>query len=413
MPDQPTIVLLAAGKNSRFFPLNTTTHKAGITLLGKPLIIRTLENLEQHGFKKVVVVVGSKDGQGAGLSQALSNTNLSLDLQLVIQQEPKGMGDALLQACQHLQGPFVVAHPYYHDIGQTIKQMMSEGEQVICVSKTETPWEFGMVNVQNNKAVGIVEKPAQGKEPSDLKNVVLHLLTPTFLEILEKTPTSEYSYETALNQLMSESSVLTHHLIPGPPSLKYAWELLPMQQTLLEQQTAQISAEANVASTAVIDQSQGPVVVEAGATISHAARVVGPAYIGKNAVVGDFSLIRQSSIESDSTVGAYTEVTRSIILPNSSVHFGYLADSIIGQNVRVGAGILASNKRYDRQEVTTHIKGQKVSTGTNRLGTIIGDQAAIGVRLTTMPGVLIGAQATVYPGLVLFENVDHNQTLKK
>ncbi len=64
MANLPTVVILAAGENSRFFPLNQTTHKGALSLLGKPLIVRTLENLEENGFEHIVIVVSKKDFEG-------------------------------------------------------------------------------------------------------------------------------------------------------------------------------------------------------------------------------------------------------------------------------------------------------------------------------------------------------------
>ena len=413
MPAQPTIVLLAAGKNSRFFPLNTTTHKAGISLLGKPLILRTLENLQAHDFKKVVIVISPKDNEPGGLADILSQASLELDLKVVLQPEPKGMGDALLKAREFIEGSFIVAHPYYLTAGSIIQQMLGKNQNLICVTETNTPWEYGIVQLENDKAVGIVEKPEKGSEPTNLKNVVLHLLGETFLQILEKTPISEYSYEAALNQLMKQQPVGVHHLVPAPISLKYPWELLSLQADLLIKQKSNISSQASIASTAIIDQTQGPVVIEPGAKVGHAARVVGPAYIGRNSVVGDFSLVRESNLEEQVLVGAYTEIARSNIQPKSSIHNSYLADSIVGKQVKIGAGFITANKRHDRKPIATLVKGNNIDTGLINLGTVIGDLTAIGVRVTTMPGVFIGSQTTIYPGLTLFDQTDHQQIRKQ
>src|SRR5688572_21533238 len=108
----PTVVILAAGENSRFFPLNTTTHKGALTLLGKPLIVRTLESLEQNGFEHVVIIVSQKDYNDVGLSNFVANYQFKMKIEFVLQSEPKGMGDALLCAKQHIQGHFAVVFPY-------------------------------------------------------------------------------------------------------------------------------------------------------------------------------------------------------------------------------------------------------------------------------------------------------------
>jgi len=51
---KPTILIVAGGKNSRFFPLNTETHKGFLPLLGKPMIVRALKSLKKNNFNKYI-----------------------------------------------------------------------------------------------------------------------------------------------------------------------------------------------------------------------------------------------------------------------------------------------------------------------------------------------------------------------
>ena len=44
---KPTILIIAGGENSRFYPLNTQTHKGFSTLVGKPIVAHALENLKK------------------------------------------------------------------------------------------------------------------------------------------------------------------------------------------------------------------------------------------------------------------------------------------------------------------------------------------------------------------------------
>ena len=133
-------------------------------------------------------------------------------------------------------------------------------------------------------------------------------------------------------------------------------------------------------------------------------KIIGPTYIGDNSLIGDYSFVRLSSIEANSTVGANTEVVRSIIMENSSLHFGYLADSIVGQNVKIGAGLITANKRLDRENIKTKIKAEMMSTNLRALGTIIGHGANLGIRVNTMPGVMIAAYSKIMPGSVVSKN---------
>lgn len=411
---KPTVLITAGGNNSRFFPLNTVTHKGGIELFGKPLITRTLESLQDHGFKHVVIVVSEKDFEGRGLSEVLKNEDFpELEIEFMHQKEAKGMGDAVLTAEEKLGEQFCVIFPYVHDGGELLDQMLELGERdVVCAAPTDKPWDYGILSIENGKANGIVEKPAKGEEVSNLKDKGIYLLSEKFLNKLKEQPESEYNFEAALNELMNENPVPVLQLETDLPSLKYPWHLFEHQEYLFSQLESHIPQSAHIADTAIIDETFGPVYLGENVSIGHAAKIVGPCYIGDNVLIGDFSFVRKSSIEAFATVGANTEVVRSIILSQSTLHFGYLADSIVGRDVKIGAGLITANKRLDRESVTVKVKDQSVSSGREGLGVIIGHQANLGIRVSTMPGTCIGGKATVFPGQIIFENVPEGATKK-
>jgi NDP-sugar pyrophosphorylase family protein len=412
---KPSVVIIAGGASSRFFPFNFGTFKGAISLMGKPLIVRALENLQKQDYQKVVIVVSPQNFQGQGLSGIIDKANLKLDITFVLQPEAKGMGDALLQAREHLPERFVVTSGYHLNLGEQADQLLEREEaNVVSSAPTNEPWDYGILTLKDNKPVGIIEKPAKGKEPSNQKIQTLYVLNQDFINILAKLPISEYNFEKALDVLMKDQAVGLVELDQGLPTLKYAWHLFGFQQTLFSQMKSHTSAEADVAKTAIIDDSQGPVVIEAGAQVGDFVKIIGPCFIGEKALVGDYSFIRGGcSIETGASIGSNTEVVRSIILSHSTIHFGYLADSIIGNHVKIGAGLITANKRLDRSRINITVKGHKISTSREAFGVMIGDEANLGIRVSTMPGVCIGSQAVVHPDVTIYRNLDHQQTLRE
>lgn len=407
------IFIIAAGSNSRFSPLNQVTHKGGIVLGGQSLLARTLSNLHEYGFDGVTIIVSEKDSNGQGLSAQIPSDFLGMNISFALQPTPKGMGDAILQVADQISDRFAVVYPYHTQAGTLLSRMGQRADQdVVAVTETSTPWHFGIVSTEGERAVGIVEKPPQGSEPSNLKVVGLYILSSPFVEILKSVPPEEYSFETALDQHMKSAQVYFHHLETSPPTLKYPWHLFNFQAQLFEKLTSFQSPDASINQSAVIDESKGPVFIDSGVSIGHAAKIVGPCYLGKNVLIGDFTTIRGSSVEANCRIGANTEVVRSIILESSDLHYSYLADSILGTKVKIGAGLITANKRLDRANLKMKVKGQEVDVGRNNLGIIVGNGAQLGVRVTTMPGVLIGSEAIVYPGSILYTSLDHRQVYK-
>lgn len=407
------IVIVAGGANSRFFPLNTRTHKAFLELNGKSLLVRTLESAQAHGFTDVVVVATPRDIDSGGLKETLGSEDLNMNIEVVEQPEAKGQGNALLCAKKSIKGPFVLAAPYYLEIGEIAQQLIekkkeSGAECVFLGKKTDTPELYGILAMNDDKHVTkVIEKPPAEEAPSDIAIKSCYLLDAEFLEELEETKEHEFSLESALTSYAQKKKIAWTTVPQELMSLKYPWHLFDFQKFLFANSRSIIHPNATIAPSVMIDETHGPVIIEEGATIGHAAKIGGPAYIGENALVGDFSFVRGSSLEKNVKVGANTEVVRSIIMGGSSIHYGYLADSILGHGVKIGAGLITANKRLDRANIIAHVKDKKVDMKTNGFGIVIGEKAQLGIRVSTMPGVFIGTKNIIPPGEIVRKNLPH------
>jgi bifunctional UDP-N-acetylglucosamine pyrophosphorylase/glucosamine-1-phosphate N-acetyltransferase len=410
-PSSLPVVILAAGSNSRFFPLNSTRHKGLIPLLGKPLIVHQLENLRQHGLSEVYIIASSRDLDQQELSETLDRHGLSdISVTLIEQKQPLGMGDALLQLDPSLlPEQFAVVFPYHVSIGKTLLDMLAVGQPAcVAVTTTSEPWLYGIVEIRENLAQGLIEKPERGSEPSDFKVQGAYLLNKAYLTLLKNTTSQEYSFESALNALMQQSPVGVMKLEKPLASLKYPWHLFALQSEMMRNQQTSVHPSAHIAPTAVLDDTNGPIVIDEGVTVSHASRIVGPTYLGKNSFVGDFSLIRASDLEAGVSVGVHSDITRSLLLEHASFHGGgFIGDSILDQDVKVGSGLITANKRFDRASIVTQVKDKKTNTNTKALGAIVGAKSKLGIRVSTMPGIMIGANQIISAGAMVSKNMPH------
>jgi bifunctional UDP-N-acetylglucosamine pyrophosphorylase/glucosamine-1-phosphate N-acetyltransferase len=410
---KPTILIISGGSSSRMYPLNSSRHKGLIPLAGQSLIYRTIAQAYKKDFRKFVIVV-NPNGDNAGLESAIKNDFADIEIGFVTQDTANGMGDAVSLVKDHLDDQFIILAPYHFSAMHAVEKLLNtNAPAAICTTSTETPWRYGIVEVEKGNVKSIVEKPEKGTEPSKQKAVACYLLNRQFLDILETVEDTHYNFEIALNALMKQTTVAAIELEENLPSLKYPWQLFDLANEYFEvNETTHISETASVAETAVLDDSRGAIIIDDNATVGHAAKVVGPTYIGRNALVGDFSFVRQSVLEEDATIGANTEVVRCIIMEKSSLHFGYMADSILDTNVKVGAGLITANKRLDRENISVTYDDKKIQTNTNALGIIAGEGAAIGIQVGTMPGVVIGPNSKIFPGTTVFNSVGENEVQK-
>lgn len=404
-------VILAAGQSSRFKPLSDSRHKALTKLLGKPIIEHTIEELRKAGVDEVVVVQGPEkniEKELAGVADSY-----------VVQEEPKGMGNALRQAEPFLDGRFLVLTPYRANASKFFQPMIEKAEKedaetVFVSTPTETPEKYGVLDLEDGKAVDMVEKPDVDKAPSDQKVVGMYLLDDSFFDYMDEIKTWEYQFEDALSLQMRDKPASVLRIEEETNSIKYPWDLFSAKDELLERRERYVSEEAEVAESAKLD---GKVIVDDSSKIYENAVIRGPAYIGEDAVVGNNALVRESSIEEDTTIGANAEVKNSIFQPGSSMHSGFVGDSIVGRSASIGAGAVTANKLFREEgerktvESSPMAKDYVKDTGRESFGAVIGENVDIGVNVSLMPGIQIGSNATVGPGTVADENVDNGETV--
>ena len=156
--------------------------------------------------------------------------------------------------------------------------------------------------------------------------------------------------------------------------------------------------EISVPSTAyLINPSQ--ISIAKGCVVEPGAYIQGPVILGPGTVVRHGAYIRGFVVTGkDCIIGHTTEVKHSIFLNRASAaHFNYVGDSILGNDVNIGAGVKLANFRLDHAPITFLHQGKKVVTGLKKFGAAIGDDTQIGCNAVTSPGTMIGPRSFAYP----------------
>jgi len=186
--------------------------------------------------------------------------------------------------------------------------------------------------------------------------------------------------------------------------IKYPWELLVLLRNQLDAKITEtrISSEAQIGKYVVI---KGPVWIEAGAILHPFSVIIGPAYIGENTTVGNFTQIRGSFIGEGSLVGERTTIVRSIIGRGCSFHANYVGDSFLSEGVFMGGQTSTANTRVDNKPVLSLHQKQKIFTGLDKLGVIVGKNTRFAGNCVTMPGIKVGSNCLILPGCILYEDL--------
>lgn len=396
-------VILAAGQSSRFYPLNGV-HKSMVRLMGKPILEHTIYALKKLKINDIILVTDSK-----GIIQEYfgDGNKFGISIKYLIQQDPHGAGNALLLAKELIKENFLLLNPTHVDIDKLGKELIitrKKSDAVLFVEERQDAWKYGVVKVENDRLVDLIEKPKRGEEPSKLCVVGIYMFPESFLQTLSETPQEHYQLEKAIANFAKTNGVQIIEIKDKTVTLKYPWDLLKMKDFLFKNIKSSMGKNINIASSAEII---GEVVIEDGAQIMEGAKIKGPCYIGRNAYIGNHAVLRNGvDVEENSVVGAYLEIKNTILMANSKTHSGFIGDSIIGENCRIGAQFCSSNVRLDRETVKSIIKNEKIDTGLKSLGMITGKNVHIGIKCSVMPGVIVGNNAVIGPSTTVLQNVD-------
>jgi len=140
-----------------------------------------------------------------------------------------------------------------------------------------------------------------------------------------------------------------------------------------------------------------------GTVVEPGALIKGPTIIGRNTEVRQGAYIRGSCLIGDEcVVGHTTEMKNAVMLNNAKAgHFAYIGDSILGNNVNLGAGTKLANLKIVGSEVNLKVEEKIYKTGLRKFGAILGDDVETGCNSVTSPGVLLGRSSIVYPNMTV------------
>ncbi|HEY6321390.1 MAG TPA: UDP-N-acetylglucosamine diphosphorylase [Thermoanaerobaculia bacterium] len=165
-----------------------------------------------------------------------------------------------------------------------------------------------------------------------------------------------------------------------------------------------------------------------GARIHPGVVLEGPLFVGEDVEIRPGAYVRGGVWIGDGcVVGASTEIKRAILLPGARApHLNYVGDSILGAGVNLGAGTILSNFRHDGGEVRIGSAGGPrtataagaadragIPSGRRKLGAVLGDGVLTGCNCVLHPGVVVGRETQIYPGVQLRSGVYPERSVVK
>ena len=153
---------------------------------------------------------------------------------------------------------------------------------------------------------------------------------------------------------------------------------------------------AMVGQHVVTETKAGPIVLDENATVGPFCYLRGPAFLGRGA-----KLIEHAAIKDGVSAGHTTkiggEVEAAIIEPyTNKQHHGFLGHSYLGSWINLGAGTCNSDLKNTYGKVNLEYRGEKISTGMQFVGCMMGDYSKTAINTGIFTGKIIGAGSMLY-----------------
>lgn len=392
-------VIIAAGEGTRMRPLTERRPKPLLPIGRDTLVERTMRQCADV-VDRFVLVVGYR---AADVEAAIGDRYAGLPVEYVEQRDALGTAHAVGQVAGTVDGRFLVLNGDVVVDGSLPRRLVEATGTAMAVRSVPDPTGYGVVDVENGRVTGLVEKPAE--PPSNLINTGVYAFEQSIFEYVgrvEQSQRGEYELTDAI-ALAIDNGVPVSAVEYGETWLDVGrpWELLAANETALSDLDARING---VVEDGV--RIEGRVVVEEGARIRSGSYVEGPVVIRSGADVGPNAYLRGATvIGSNARVGNAVEVKNSVLMAGATVgHLSYVGDSVLGRGVNFGAGTTVANLRHDDRAVEMTVKGERVDTGRRKLGVVVGDGAKTGINTSINAGVKLGTDARTIPGETVFED---------
>ncbi len=387
-------IILAAGKSTRCYPLTLTCPKPLLPIANRPLIFYNLDVLVGL-VKEVIIVVGY---QADMVKQAIGDKYRNISITYFEQKGMRGTGDAVKQLAPFVKEKFILMNGDDLYSKEDIKALVGK-EDCVLVSKVDQPQFFGIIDSIGKRLKGIIEKPSHPR--CNLANTAAYVFKPEIIGCVKSLRPSlrgELEFTDAVNSYAKKNEVtyLTAKGLWLP--ISHSWKLLDANAAVLGKLPSKIEGTVEPGVT-----NHGKLILGKGSVVKAGAYIEGDVLVGENSVIGPNCYIRGSTtIGNNTKIKNCAEIKNSIIMNGvNGCHFCYIGDSILGNNVNLGAGTKTANWRHDNANIKSIINGTLVDTGRRKLGAIIGDNVHTGINTSIYPGRKLWPGTTTLPGEIV------------
>jgi len=331
-------LILSGGKGTRLRPITYTSAKQLIPIGNRPILFHAIDALVAAGITDIGVVTGETAAEVE--AEVGDGSAFGAHCTYIHQEAPLGLAHAVLSAREFLADSCFVMYLGDNLVRHGIVPIVDEfratqPDAMILLAKVAEPQLFGVAELDGERVVRLVEKPAM--PASDLALVGVYLFTPAIFDAITRIEFSargELEITDAIQRLIDDGRTVRPHIITGPKEAVVAtWkdtgrleDLLEANRIVLDDMLPRVEGQ--------VDENvriEGKVVVESGAQIRNST-VRGPTIIGGGTVIDDAYIGPYTSISPGCTITG-AEIEHSIVLAGTRIEHtdGKIESSLIGK----------------------------------------------------------------------------------
>lgn len=435
-----TAVILAAGEGKKIWPYNEYRPKAGLPVGGIPNIVRLVKQLHKLDFQEIIVVVSYLERQIRYLVEGEKNVKvISIDA-------PRGTADSLEKAMHQIVGNDVLV--IYGDIvltNQLLKDVIecydSKSYDGVALANPldhdrAQDW-FCVKTAANGQIMQVYGHPRPHYVDHRLMGIYA-LRTDGLREALAKNPGVMMNVNVgAMPHLEAELEQTIQFLIEKGKKfyavsaeneaidLDKPWHIMEANKLITENEV-RLLKENIIPSTSSIHPSaeiSGNVILGEDVKIGKNVVIKGNAVVGDRTVIDNGAIIEANTIiGSDAKLTDYCRIGEHSVIGNNN-RFGHCAEfqgvtfdtisfvhygevyGIIGSFTDIAAGVTVGTLRFDDLNQIHQINGRKEVPNEFGTAAFIGDYTRTGINNVLMPGVKIGANCAIGPGVMVNNDV--------
>ena len=429
---------MAAGLGTR---MKSNRAKVLHEIGGAPLIAYVVRAAQALDPRAIITIVGhqAEEVERAVLAEVAELASF------VVQEKQRGTGDAVESARGVLENSDSIVLVLSGDVPmirvETLRNLIKNHNDTgsacsILSVRLENPTGYGRIVRDNNGEFRkIVEQRDATEEERQVREINSGIycfeskdLFAALRKVEPKNDQGEYYLTDVAEIILASGGAVSVYLINDPREVagvntraelaefenlvrRSAIRRLMIESgvTFIDPSHSYVSAEAQIGRDTVIHPNvtiEGKTVIGEGCVIRAGARITN-ARLGDNVTVKDHSIIVDSQIESNCSVGPFAHLRMNAFLEEKAavgnfvevkksrlkrgtkaMHLTYLGDATIGERTNIGAGTVTCN--YD---------------GVNKHETIIEEDVKIGSDTMLVAPVRVGARSMTGAGSVVTKDV--------